>query len=202
MVTPQCSALRERRPAFPGAAPAERSAGAALPQQLFSPCRGASANLSCRKTTAAVLLGGIPMGAAEERFVLLAGANGLAGGCALDALLEAPEVQRVTAVSRRPLARQHRRLANRIVQFERLEAQLKGASCDVALCCLGTTIRQAGSEQAFRAVDVDCVLAFARAAKAAGARRFVVISSVGADTNARNFYLRTKGEMEEQLIAV
>jgi uncharacterized protein YbjT (DUF2867 family) len=141
------------------------------------------------------------MGAAEERFVLLAGANGLAGGCALDALLEAPEVQRVTAVSRRPLARQHPRLANRIVQFERLEAQLKGASCDVALCCLGTTIRQAGSEQAFRAVDVDCVLAFARAAKAAGARRFVVISSVGADTSARNFYLRTKGEMEEQLIA-
>src|SRR4029077_1833999 len=74
-------------------------------------------------------------------------------------------------------------------------------SCDVALCCLGTTIRQAGSEHAFRAVDVDCVLAFARAAKAAGARRFVVISSVGADTSARNFYLRTKGEMEEQLIA-
>jgi uncharacterized protein YbjT (DUF2867 family) len=142
------------------------------------------------------------MGAAEERLVLLAGASGLAGGCALDALLEAPEVKRVTAVSRRPLARQHPRLANRIVQFERLEAQLKGASCDLAVCCLGTTIRQAGSEQAFRAVDVDCVLAFARAAKAAGARRFVVISSAGADTGARNFYLRTKGEMEEQLIAV
>src|SRR4029077_13700013 len=156
--------------------------------------------LSCRKTTAAVLLGGVSMGAAEERFVLLAGANGLAGGCALDALLEAPEVQRVTAVSRRAPARQHRRLANRIVQFERLEAQLKGASCDVALCCLGTTIRQAGSEQAFRAVDVDCVLAFARAAKAANARRFVVISSVGADPGARNFYLRTKGEMEQRLV--
>ncbi|TLY67602.1 MAG: oxidoreductase, partial [Gammaproteobacteria bacterium] len=131
---------------------------------------------------------------AEERLVLLAGASGLAGGCALDALLEAPDVTRVTAVSRRPLARQHPRLANRIVPFERLEAQLQGTRCDVALCCLGTSIRQAGSQQAFRALDVDCVLAFARAAKAAGARRFVAISSVGADPRSGNFYLRTKGE--------
>jgi len=138
---------------------------------------------------------------AEERLVLLAGASGLAGGCALDALLEAPDVTRVTAVSRRPLARQHPRLANRIVPFERLEAQLQGTRCDVALCCLGTSIRQAGSQQAFRALDVDCVLAFARAAKAAGARRFVAISSVGADPRSGNFYLRTKGEMEEQLAA-
>ena len=95
-----------------------------------------------------------------------------------------------------------RDLANRIVQFERLEAQLKGASCDVALCCLGTTRRRAGSPQAFRAVDVDCVLSFARAAKAAGARRFVVMSSVGANPESRNFYLRTKGEMEQQAAAL
>jgi uncharacterized protein YbjT (DUF2867 family) len=105
-------------------------------------------------------------------------------------------VSRVLAVSRRPLGREHPRLANRIVQFERLEAQLKGTRCDVALCCLGTTLRKAGSQQAFRAIDVDCVLAFARAAWTAGARRFVVISSVGADRASRNFYLRTKGEME------
>ena len=139
---------------------------------------------------------------AEERLVLLAGASGLVGGCAVDALLEAPEVKRVVALSRRPLGRQHPRLANRIVQFDHLEAQLQGARCDAALCCLGTMLRRAGSEQAFRAVDLECVLAFARAAKAAGARRFVVVSSVGADPDARSFYLRTKGEMEELLEAV
>jgi uncharacterized protein YbjT (DUF2867 family) len=139
----------------------------------------------------------------DARIALLAGASGLAGGYALEALLGAPEIARVLAVSRRPLGREHPRLANRIVQqFERLEAQLKGASCDVALCCLGTTRRRAGSPQAFRAVDVDCVLSFARAAKAAGARRFVVISSVGADPESRNFYLRTKGEMEQQAAAL
>jgi len=133
---------------------------------------------------------------------LLAGASGLTGGLALDGLLAAPDISRVIAVTRRPLGREHPRLANRIVQFERLESQLKGSVADVALCCLGTTLRKAGSQPRFRAVDVDAVLTFARAAKAANARRFVVMSSVGADPRARNFYLRTKGDMEEELEGV
>ena len=68
------------------------------------------------------------------------------------------------------------------------------------MCCLGATLRQAGSQERFRAVDIECVLAFARAARAANAQRFVIISSVGADPGARNFYLRTKGEMEQGLV--
>ena len=142
------------------------------------------------------------MAEGDGNIALLAGASGLTGGFTLDALLGAPEVTRVIAVTRRPLGREHPRLANRIVQFERLESQLKGTACEVALCCLGTTLRKAGSQQRFRAVDVDCVLTFARAAKAANARRFVVMSSVGADLNSRNFYLRTKGDMEEELEGV
>ena len=139
------------------------------------------------------------MGDPQAKIALLAGASGLTGGCALDALLGAPDIARVVAVSRRPLQREHPRLANRIVQFDRLESQLKGVSCDAALCCLGTTIRQAGSQQRFRAVDLDAVLAFARVAHTAGAQRFVVVSSVGADPDSRSFYLRTKGEMEQGL---
>ena len=139
------------------------------------------------------------MAEGDGSVALLAGASGLTGGLALDALLTAPDVSRVIAVTRRPLGREHPRLANRIVQFERLESQLKGSAADVALCCLGTTLRKAGSQQRFRAVDVDAVLTFARAAKAANARRFVVMSSVGADPRVRNFYLRTKGDMEEEL---
>jgi uncharacterized protein YbjT (DUF2867 family) len=142
------------------------------------------------------------MAEGESRVALLAGASGLTGGYALEALLGAPDVSRVLAVSRRPLGREHPRLANRIVQFERIETQLKGTTCDVALCCLGTTLRKAGSQERFRAVDVDGVLAFARAARAAGARRFVVMSSVGANPTARNFYLRTKGDMEEEVEGV
>ncbi len=139
------------------------------------------------------------MGEADGKIVLLAGASGLTGARTLDALLDAPDVTRVLAVSRRPLGREHPRLANRIVQFPQMETQLKGVTAEAALCCLGTTIRQAGSQAAFRAVDIDCVLTFARTARAANAKRFVVISAVGANPDSKNFYLRTKGEMEQQL---
>jgi uncharacterized protein YbjT (DUF2867 family) len=70
---------------------------------------------------------------------------------------------------------------------------------DAAISALGTTMRKAGSEEAFRAVDLDMVLAFARAARAAGASRMIAISSVGADRRAKAFYLRIKGEMEAAL---
>lgn len=136
---------------------------------------------------------------AEPKVALLAGATGLVGKHALDCLLDAPDIGRVFAVTRRPLGREHPRLANRIVQFETLETQLQGTACHVGVCCLGTTIHQAGSEAAFTRVDVDYVVAFARAAKAARARRFVVVSSVGADANSKHFYLRTKAKAEQAL---
>ncbi len=68
-----------------------------------------------------------------------------------------------------------------------------------AFCCLGTTISQAGSQAAFRAVDFDTVLAFARAARAAGVGRFGVVSALGADSRSSNFYSRVKGEAEAAL---
>ena len=105
------------------------------------------------------------MADADTKIILLAGASGLTGQRTLDALLEAADVGRVIAVSRRALGRENSRLANRIVKFDAIEAQLKGVTCDAALCCLGTTLRQAGSREAFRAVDVGAVLAFARARK-------------------------------------
>jgi uncharacterized protein YbjT (DUF2867 family) len=133
----------------------------------------------------------------QSKVALLAGATGLVGANLLDILLEAGDFTRVVAVTRRPLAREHPRLANRTVQFDKIAAQLAGFTCHTAFCCLGTTIRAAGSEQAFRRVDVDYVLAIARAAQA---QRFIVVSSVGANAHSRNFYLRTKGEMEEELM--
>lgn len=135
---------------------------------------------------------------------LLAGASGFVGARVLDALLDAPEVARVFAVSRRALGREHPRLANRIVQFERLERQLAGLKCQVAFCCLGARPgeRDGPDEGAIRRVDLGYTLAFARAAKAAGAIRFVVITAAGADAAAKTGYLRVKGELEERLAAV
>jgi uncharacterized protein YbjT (DUF2867 family) len=131
------------------------------------------------------------------KVALIAGASGLVGGYALTALLGAPDYTRVWALTRRPLGREHPRLANRTVVFERMADQLKGLVVNDAFCAIGTTIADAGSQEAFRATDVNAVLMFARAARAAGATRFVVVSSVGADSNSKKFYLRTKGEMEE-----
>jgi uncharacterized protein YbjT (DUF2867 family) len=136
------------------------------------------------------------MGDPEGKIALLAGGSGLVGGYVIGAILDAPDFARVYAITRRQLNREHFRLANRIVQFDQLETQLKGLKCNVAMCCLGTTIRAAGSQQAFRKVDVDYTLAFARAAKAAGAQRFVLVSSVDANPKSKQFYLRTKAEVE------
>ena len=131
------------------------------------------------------------------RIALVAGASGLVGGFLVTALLEASDYSRVFALTRRPLGREHPKLANRIVIFERMAEQLKGLVAHDAFCCIGTTIAEAGSQEAFHDADVNAVLLFARAARAAGATRFVVVSSVGADSNSKKFYLRTKGEMEE-----
>jgi uncharacterized protein YbjT (DUF2867 family) len=136
------------------------------------------------------------------KIAVIAGASGLVGGFALNALLEAPDYTRVWALTRRPLGREHPRLANRIVSFERMAEQLKGLVATDAFCAIGTTIAEAGSQEAFRNADVNAVLLFARAARAAGARRFVVVSSVGADSGSKKFYLRTKGEMEEAVADV
>jgi uncharacterized protein YbjT (DUF2867 family) len=139
---------------------------------------------------------------AQSKVALLAGATGLVGATLLDVLLEAGDFSRVVAVTRRPLAREHPRLANRIVQFDKIAAQFAGFTCQSVFCCLGTTIRAAGSEPEFRKVDVDYVLALARLAQAAQAQRFIVLSAVGANAHSGNFYLRTKGDMEEALVGL
>lgn len=86
-----------------------------------------------------------------------------------------------------------------VVDFARLPALPRA---DWTVCCLGTTIAVAGSQAAFRAVDFDAVLAFAQAARKAGASRLAVVSSLGADAKSANFYSRTKGEMEQALRAM
>jgi len=143
------------------------------------------------------------MAESAGRIALLAGASGLVGGQLLALLLQSPHYTRVHALSRRPLLFDHPRLANRVVRFEAsLQAQLKGLQCQDAFCCLGTTIRDAGSQAAFRAVDLDLVLEFAQLALGCGAQRLVVVSSLGANTASKNFYLRVKGEMEKALEGV
>lgn len=131
--------------------------------------------------------------------ILLAGATGLTGEHLLDRLLSEPTVARVLAPTRRPLAA-HGHLHNPIGELSELLPHLEGP-VDTAFCCLGSTIKQAGSEAAFRAIDHDLVLAFARRARELGARHLLVISALGADARSSVFYNRVKGEMELALQA-
>ena len=133
------------------------------------------------------------------KHILLAGASGLTGEHLLDRLLNEPTVTRVLAPSRKPLA-EHPRLENPVGDPAVLLEQLNGP-VDIAFCCLGTTIKQAGSEAAFRAVDLDMVVAFAKRAREMGARHLIVISAIGADPKSSIFYNRVKGEMEQALKA-
>jgi uncharacterized protein YbjT (DUF2867 family) len=142
------------------------------------------------------------MTAENGRIALVAGASGLVGNALVRTLLDSPRYSRVIALSRRPLAFDHPRFANRILRFEEMEKQLATTQCHEAYCCLGTTIKQAGSEAEFRAVDQKLVVRFARLAKTLGAEVLVTVSSVGASIGSKNFYLRVKGETEKELESV
>ncbi|HLM44435.1 MAG TPA: oxidoreductase, partial [Myxococcaceae bacterium] len=134
----------------------------------------------------------------QPRTAVVAGASGLVGGLLLDTLLEDPLYREVLSLGRRSLPKQHPKLVQRTVDFARLGDEALPPADD-AFCCLGTTIKKAGSQEAFRAVDHDAVLAFAKAAKQAGARRFLVVTALGADPGSRVFYNRVKGEVEQHL---
>jgi len=131
--------------------------------------------------------------------ILLAGATGLAGEHLLDRLLTEPTVARVLAPSRQPLA-EHPRLENPQGRLTELLPHLEGP-VDTAFCCLGSSAEQAGTQEAFRAIDHDLVLAFGHRARELGARHLLVISAQCADPHSSRFYCRVKGEMEEGLKA-
>ncbi len=131
----------------------------------------------------------------------MVGSSGLVGGCCLERLLHDPEYSRVILLVRRNALVRHPKTEERIVNFDELPSVEFEPGADV-FCALGTTIRKAGSEAEFRKVDVDYPVALARRSHALGAQRFIVVSSVGADAASSNFYLRTKGEMEQAVQAL
>ena len=138
----------------------------------------------------------------DGRSALVLGATGLVGGLCLDLLLEDPAWSRVAVLARRPSGRTHPRLAEVVADFERLEAHAEAFAVDAVFCCLGTTIRKAGSQEAFLRVDHDYPVAAARLASARGARRFLLVTALGADAGSRVFYNRVKGEVERDVSAL
>jgi len=133
------------------------------------------------------------------RTALVAGANGRTGAALVRLLLRSRDYGRVEALTRRPLPLEHPRLVNRILKYDELAARLAATRCDDAFCCLGAARGPRASAVELRQVDLELSLAFARAARAAGAARLVVISAAGAARDARSDFLRAKGELEAGL---
>jgi uncharacterized protein YbjT (DUF2867 family) len=114
-------------------------------------------------------------------------------------LLGSPLYSGISLWLRKPPAKQHEKLRVEAVDFDRLGDRRVDA--DDVYCCLGTTIRVAGSQEAFRRVDYDYPVALARAAARGGAKRLLVVSALGANRHSGVFYNRVKGEMEEAVRA-
>lgn len=138
-----------------------------------------------------------------ERKAVVVGGTGLVGGYVVRELLVQKEYTRVMVLGRRPLDIKHPKLEQALIDWEQPQKSafaLEGV--DDVFCCLGTTMKKAGSKEQFRQVDLDYPVLTAQLGKEAGAVQMLAISAMGADPDSRVFYNRTKGEAEEALAAI
>lgn len=133
--------------------------------------------------------------------LLLVGSTGLVGRHVLDQALADDRVASVVAPVRGAPQRKHPKLLSAQVDYENLDQHASWWRADAVICTLGTTMRAAGSQSAFRRVDYDYPLAVARLARAHGTPTYVLNSAIGADADSRFFYNRVKGELEQALSA-
>lgn len=125
---------------------------------------------------------------------LIAGASGLIGSHLTEQLVRSNLYESIFCLVRRRMDRDG--VVSRVTDFDDLTASLKDIRVKDIFCCLGTTLRKAGSQQAFRQVDFTYPLELAKWGRASGAKRYFLISSIGADPASRVFYNRVKGEVE------
>jgi uncharacterized protein YbjT (DUF2867 family) len=127
---------------------------------------------------------------------LLVGATGLTGNLLLELLLNNNDYQKVIVYTRRIIEISHPKLEQRVIDFNTLNTSVQA---DDLYCCLGTTIKQAGSKPAFEKVDYEYPLKIAKLQQQAGSKKFLLISAMGADANSMIFYSRIKGKLENEL---
>lgn len=128
---------------------------------------------------------------------IIVGSTGLVGGNVIKVLSN--KKQRAVALTRRSIPNLPPNITEMIIDFDAFEKNGSLPSCNNVFICLGTTIKTAGSKENFRKVDIDYCLSIARKAKESGAETLSLISSIGANSSSKNFYLKTKGELEESI---
>jgi uncharacterized protein YbjT (DUF2867 family) len=132
----------------------------------------------------------------SKKTALVIGSSGLIGSHLVIQLLSNPNFEKVIVFNRRPCLLLHPKIEEHIIDFNNLKAIEPYVKGDVMFCTMGTTIKKAGSKEAFRLVDVVYPEQFAEMALHNQVKQFLIISSLGADLHSNNFYLKTKGEIE------
>lgn len=133
------------------------------------------------------------------RRALILGATGLIGGHLLNHLLHSNAYDYVAIITRRDFPFEHPKLQKFTFELSELEKFKEVFKVHDVFCCLGTTIKKAGSESAFKQVDFEYPLAAGKIAIEAGAEQFLTVSAMGANSESRIFYNRVKGDMEEEI---
>ncbi|MFC4701687.1 NAD(P)H-binding protein [Glaciecola siphonariae] len=138
---------------------------------------------------------------------IVIGSTGLVGKALVNQLCQDERYESITCLVRAPLANVDyhdpmQKIKALVIDFDALQDYQGYFSVDHVYCCLGTTLKSAGSKRAFRRVDFEFVHVCAQLARAQRAKSFVWISSLGADAKSKNFYLRVKGELENAILTM
>lgn len=136
---------------------------------------------------------------ANRNTAIIAGASGLVGTQLLNQILNDEYFTKVISIVRTQTDHTHPKLKQKVVDFNSLQHTMAGVVATHAFCCLGTTLSKAGSQAEQFKVDHNYVIEFALGCKNAGIDNLAVVSSIGANARSSNFYLRTKGQMEENI---
>ncbi len=136
---------------------------------------------------------------ANNKVAVIAGTTGLVGGYLLRLLSDDPFYTALIALTRHPITDLGSKVKNLIVDFEKLDSEVGVLKADHVFCCLGTTMKKAGSKDAFRKVDYEYPLKLARITRENGASHFSLITALGANTKSTFFYNRVKGEVEKSI---
>jgi len=134
-----------------------------------------------------------------DKIAVIVGATGLVGGHLLGLLLDCGRYAKVIALTRRPLAVRHDRLEQRIVDFEKLGEHADCFPTADLFCCLGSTIKKAGSQEAFRQIDYTYPLELGKLAAIHGSAQYLIVTAMGASSESSLFYNRVKGDVERAL---
>lgn len=132
---------------------------------------------------------------------IIFGATGLVGSSLLHLLLKNNDFERLIVVTRRPIELSNPKINNQVIDFDRLAEYNLFKGADVVFCCLGTTIRKAGSKAAFELIDLHYPVIISELASRDKIPAMITVSSVGANASSSNFYLKTKGKMEKEVLA-